>query len=69
MNGITISISMPMPTERPEDVMLCDECSQKHTKTDGCLDNLDAMEELHILKAEGLLTGKELIDKEGPDGA
>jgi len=57
-----------MPTQRPNDVKLCDECEEKHTQEEGCFDGLTALEELDISKRTGLLTGRELIDKEKPHG-
>jgi hypothetical protein len=67
MKGFRISIDLEMPTERPDDAPLCDECHMKHSKNEECWEGMLPAGMLPLPKLDKTLTGRELIDEDKED--
>lgn len=58
-----ISIELEMPTTRPDEVKLCEECSMKHSASDECWEGILPPGMLPTPNRDGKATGRELVDE------
>jgi len=67
VDGFKMSLDLQMPTERPSDAPLCNECSMKHGQQDECWDGILPPGMLPLPTLDKYETGRDLVDSDTPE--